>query len=134
MPVPRRLGAPASRSRLPAAAVGLLLGLLLTGCTSRSSTPASAPPPIPGTFEEAAFIADGEMSRVYGADADPVPRVVTGDIVERDGEPVWRLDATYEVTVDGRRRTHRWTLWVGASDEAALAVLDADGPSPAPIP
>lgn len=134
MPVPRRLGGPARRSRLLAAAAALLLGLLLAGCTSPSSTPASAPPPIAGTFEETALISDGHMFRVYGADANPLPLAVTGDIVEHDGRQVWRHDATYKVTVDGRRRTHRWTLWVGSSHDAPLAVLDAAGPSPAPLP
>lgn len=132
MPKRGRCDAAASRLRRVVNAC-VVLGLLLAACTASGSSPRTSEPPlVAGTFEEAALIAAGEMFRVYGADADPLPLAVTGDIVDRDGQPVWRLDATYTVTIDGERRNDRWILWIGASDEAPLAVLDTDGPSPAP--
>ncbi|MGH3440819.1 MAG: hypothetical protein ACRDUY_01995 [Nitriliruptorales bacterium] len=76
-----------------------------------------------GTFEEAALIALGEMFRVYGSGADPLPLEVTGEIDTHGGQPVWRVDGTYEVTVEGERRADRWTLWIGPTQDATLTVL-----------
>jgi hypothetical protein len=127
MPSGRR-GAPKRRS-IAAAVTGSVL--LVSGCASSATAPsptASDQQPLDATFEEAALIALGEMFQVYGADADPLPVKVTGDIDTHDGRPVWRLDGTYEITVDGERQQHAWTLWIGRADEAQLAVVEAEGP------
>lgn len=127
MPVRRRQ--PVRRT----AAVALLVSIALAvaGCDRQTAAPADPrtdePTPV-GTFEEAALIALGEMFRTYGTAADPVPTDVTGEIVTRDGQPVWRIDGTYEVTVDGERRADHWTLWIGTTDDAPLAVLSTAGP------
>lgn len=94
------------------------------GC--RGPQPAASVP-IRGTFEEANLVAAGEMFRTYGLDADPVREQVTGDLVDVRGEPAWKLDGTYAVTVDGSRRSDTWMLWVGF-DGDAFSVLCAVGP------
>jgi hypothetical protein len=128
MPSRIHVGRHGGRHTAAAAATAVLL---LAGC----GEPATAPPstsssdqPIAGTFEEAALVALGELFRIYGTDAAPTPLEVSGEIDTHDGHEVWRLDGTYEVTVDNQRRHHRWTLWIGPTDDSPLTVLDADGP------
>jgi hypothetical protein len=98
----------------------------------RSPQPAASPS-IRGNFEEANLVAAGEMFRTYGLDADPVREQVTGDLVDVRGEPAWKLDGTYAVTVDGSRRSDTWMLWVGF-DGDAFSVLCAVGPDDVPWP
>lgn len=80
-----------------------------------------------GTFEEASLVALGELFRIY-PDGRPMPVEVTGDTVEVEGAPAWRLEGDYEVTLDERVRAEHWVLWIG-SDGADLRVLCAHGPS-----
>lgn len=105
--------------------------LLLAGCADSSIDPSSSSSqdqPIAGSFEEAATVAFGEMFRLHGPDAQPAPLDVTGEIDTHQGQRVWRIDGTYEITIDDQRRPQRWTLWIGPTDDSPLAVLDADGP------
>jgi len=83
---------------------------------------------VAGSFEDANLIAGGEMFRVYGAEADPLREQITGEAVEIDSQPVWKLDGTYAVMVDGERRSDAWMLWVGFADDG-FTVLCADGPA-----
>jgi hypothetical protein len=96
--------------------------------TDRCRSPRSAASAsILGSFEEANLVAAGEMFRTYGLAADPVLEEVTGEPVDVGGEPAWKLDATYAVTVDGSRRSHTWMLWLGF-DGDTFSVLCAVGP------
>lgn len=83
---------------------------------------------VAGSFEDANLVAGGEMFRVYGAEADPLREQVSGEAVEVDGLPVWKLDGTFAVTVDGERRSDAWMLWVGFAEDG-FVVLCADGPA-----
>lgn len=114
-----------------AAAVTAAAVLLLAGCDDTAGDPTSNSSEdqlIGGSFEEAALVALGELFRIYGTDAAPAPLEVSGEIDTHDGQQVWRLDGTYEVTIDDQRRQQQWTLWIGPTDDSPLAVLDADGP------
>lgn len=105
--------------------------LLLTGCDDSEDPPrttSSQEQPVAGSFEEAALVALGELFRIYGTEAAPAPLEVSGEIDTHDGQQVWRLDGTYEVTIDNQRRQQQWTLWIGPTDDSPLAVLDTDGP------
>lgn len=86
--------------------------LLLAGCGDAPASPPSTSSDqlIVGSFEEAALVALGELFRIYGADAGPAPLEVSGEIDTHAGQEVWRLDGTYEVTVDNQRRQHQWTI------------------------
>lgn len=113
------------------AAAAATAALLLAGCgdpTVGESPPTPENQPVAGSFEEAALVALGELFRIHGSDADPVPIEVTGEVVTHDGQQVWRLDGTYEVTIDNQRQQQRWTLWIGPTDASPLAVLAVDGP------
>lgn len=70
------------------------------------------------------------MFRRYGTSADPLPVDVTGEVITHQGQRVWRIDGAYAVTVDGRRRTDRWTLLIGATNDEPVGVLSAVGPGP----
>lgn len=115
-----------------AAGVGILvvLALALAACGGQTTPAAELPTaaPLNATFEEAALVALGHMFRTYGAQADPVPVEVTGEIETHNGQRVWRVDGTYEVTVDDARRADQWTLWIGSTTEEPLTVLSTDGP------
>lgn len=124
-----------SKTRQVAVAATLLAVAALLGAACSTQTPATfGTQPVAGTFEEAAHVALGELSRLYGPDADPLPVDVSGTLAVHNGQEVWRLDGGYEVTVDDERRVDRWILYIDRSNEAALAVLTAEGPSPAPRP
>ncbi len=77
------------------------------------------------TFEEAGFLASGALIDIYGLDADPVPVSVEGDIVEYQGQRVWRLGVSVEVDEDLQRDVHVWRLWVGTPPDGPPAVLRA---------
>jgi hypothetical protein len=79
------------------------------------------------TKEEAALLASGELIRVYGLEADPVPVQVLFEQATLDGEPVWEVRALVSVTVGGERVERQWTIWVGQEDERP-AVLRSVGP------
>lgn len=112
------------------AAATVTAALLLAGCADTPldpSTSSSEGQPVAGNFEEAAMIALGEF-RIHGPDAQPAPVEVTGEIDTHNGQRAWRIDATYEVTIDNQRQQQRWTLWIGPTDDSPLTLLDADGP------
>lgn len=104
---------------------GLAVGLL-SACGATVTTPPEGDgsgQPVAGSFEEAASIALGEIFEIYASDADPLPVEVTGELDTRSGERVWRIDGTYEVTIDGTRREQRWRFWIGATADAPLTVV-----------
>lgn len=122
------------RTRWWWAAVGLAAACTAGGasgsCRAAVSVGTDSPAAVSvgtGSFEEAAMIALGELFRVYGADAEPLPAAVRGEPTRIGTAPAWYVDGRYEVTVDGRREVHRWRLWVGNSGDG-LAVLCADPP------
>lgn len=99
----------------------LLLMIALTGCSSAgddgdAGNIGAAPPRAPEqanlTFEDASFVASGELVRLLGIEADPVPVEVTGSREVLDGRGVWRLDMQVDVTVDGERERQEWVMWV----------------------
>jgi hypothetical protein len=77
------------------------------------------------TFEEAGFLVTGELIDIYGLDSDPVPVNVEGEIVTLDGQQVWRLDVTVDVTESGQRVSDAWQMWVGTPAEGPPDVLRA---------
>lgn len=77
------------------------------------------------TFEEAGFLASGQLVDIYGLDADPVPVDVEGQIATLDGQQVWRLDVTVDVTASGKRVSDDWRLWIGTPADGPPAVLRA---------
>lgn len=119
-----RLGTKSLRT----ATLAVLAVLLLSACDGTATTPTAdgSSQPITGSFEEAARIAFGEIFEIYGTDAEPRPVEVTGDIATRQGESVWRIDGTYEATIDGTRREQRWRFWIGATPDAPLAVVASE--------
>lgn len=141
-PHPVRLAGHASSRRvlLGLAALAAVLAACSTADTSAqqaSGMPANdacrAPEPdstrpVAGSFEEANLQAGGELFRIYGAAGDPVREQVTGNAVDIDGQPAWKLDGTYAVTVDGERRSDAWMLWIGFAN-GQLTVLCAEGPA-----
>lgn len=78
------------------------------------------------TVEEAVLVAGGELVRIYGPEADPVPVEVEPSRDTVDGQLAWRLDVVAEVGAVERRR-EKWTFWVGIRDDEAV-VLRSTGP------
>lgn len=87
--------------------------------------PAAQADAVPLTVEEAGLLAGGALVEIYGLDADPVPARVNSDEDVLDGQTVWRLALSVDVTVDDDRTTHTWTMWVGTPDDGPPAVLRA---------
>jgi hypothetical protein len=77
------------------------------------------------TIEEAGLIASGELVEIYGRDADPVPVRVDRRADTLGAQQVWRLDLLADVTVESKRATHRWVMWVGTPTDGDPAVLRA---------
>lgn len=110
-----------------AALAGLAVVLLSAcGTTVTTAPDDGSGQPIAGTFEEAANIALGEIFEIHGRDAEPVPVEVTGELDTRNGTRVWRIDGTYEVTIDGTRHEQRWRFWIGATAETPLTVIESE--------
>lgn len=117
-----RVGVPVAM----AAAVVLALG----ACGNGPGGGDGRLPPVPFrvTEEEASLLVAGELIRIYGLEADPVPVEVSFTRGELDGQPVWRVDALVDVTLEGERVQRRWTFWVGERD-GDPAILRSEGPA-----
>ncbi len=111
-------------SRRSVRAAGLILALVLTACARGGP---GKPDAVRVTEEEAALVVAGELVRLYGLPADPVPVRVRFTREDLGGQPVWRVDAVVEVTLDGRRVRADWTFWVGQRD-GRPAVVRSAGP------
>jgi len=77
------------------------------------------------TLEEAGLIAGGELVTIYGIESDPVPVNVKSSTIEVDGQRLWQLDITVDVTVEGERTEDRWRMWVGTPTVGPPAVVHA---------
>ena len=77
------------------------------------------------TVEEASFLASGQLFETYGTLGDPVATSIQSEAVQLEGQQVWQLDLTVDVTVDDEREEHQWTMWVGTSTNGEPAVLRA---------
>ena len=107
--------------------------VLLAGCgdgagpvSPRSSPGATTARDTQITLEEAGLLASGELARIYGSRADPVPVRVDAERAELDGRAVWLLDLDVEVTIDGEREDREWRMWIGVSDDGSPGVLRAE--------
>lgn len=77
------------------------------------------------TLEEAGLIASGQLIDIYGLDADPVPVAINSQIVELDGQKVWQLDITSDLTDNDQRIQRHWRMWIGTPTDGPPAVLRA---------
>lgn len=97
----------------------------------RGRFPRPSPGGIPAiggvSYEEATLLVTGELIRIYGLEADPVPLGITADPVVLEGRPAWMVETIVQVTIGERIVKRRWTFWVGSSD-GRPAVLRSEGP------
>lgn len=77
------------------------------------------------TLEEAGHLAAGQLIDVYGLDADPVPSAVQSRTVDYQGQQVWLLDITADLTHNGSGVQHHWRMWIGTPTDGPPAVLRA---------
>lgn len=80
---------------------------------------------VPLTVGEAGNLAGGALVEIYGLEADPVPIRLESDREKLSGQTVWRLNLVVEVTIEGTRTTHDWTMWIGTPVTGPPAVLRA---------
>lgn len=124
---------PSIRPRRSLATVLIFLWLGLTACSADSDTDAFVvdEPIAPQseavnlTVEEASFLASGQLFETYGAVGDPIATSIQSEAVQLDGQQVWQLDLTVDVTVEEEREQHNWTMWVGTSTDGEPTVLRA---------
>lgn len=81
---------------------------------------------IPLTLEEAGFLAAGALVDIYGARSDPVPVHVEDSGVRYQGQQMWRLDLTIQVTLEETRVERVWRMWVGTLANGQAGVVRAE--------
>ncbi len=117
-------------------AVVVVVALAGVSCSSAPDPGPEGEPDLSGdksiaigfTFEEAAFVVSGELFDIYGADAEPLPIKVVGNVVADPG-PMWMIETDIDVGAGADRRIVIWRFWPEEDAAGQIQVVTSEGPS-----